>query len=156
MRQDPESTPPLSYALTRLSRQIGRNLAELPTSDLSGPHLIALVTLRHESGLSNAQLARRCFVTPQSMNEVVLELERRKLLTREPDPSNHRILRAQLTPSGKKVIDAWEERIAELEQRLLKGFSEQEGRRFRRSVARAARNLGVPPGETRGPGSTEA
>ena len=156
MRQDPESTPPLSYTLTRLSRQIGRNLAELPAYDLSGPQVTALVTLHHEPGLSNAQLARRCFVTPQSMNEVVIELERRKLLAREPDPSNHRILRAQLTRSGKKVIDAWEARTAELEQRLLGGFSEQEARRFRRSVARAARNLGVPLGETRGPGSTEA
>jgi len=148
--REPESTPPLSYALTRLSRQIGRNLADLRAYDLSGPHVIALVTLHHESGLSNAQLARRCFVTPQSMNEVVLELERRELLTREPDPSNQRILRAHLTRSGQKVIDAWEARIAELEQRLLEGFSEQEARRFRRSVARAARNLGLPPGDTPG------
>lgn len=153
MPREPESAPPLSYALTRLSRQIGRNLSDLRAYDLSGPHVIALVTLHHESGLSNAQLARRCFVTPQSMNEVVLELERRKLLTRAPDPSNQRILRAQLTQSGKKVIDAWEARIAELEQRLLYGFSEQEARRFRRSVARAARNLGLPPGESNNSGS---
>lgn len=135
-------TPPLSYALTRLSRQIGRSLSDLRAHDLSGPHVIALVTLQQESGLSNAQLARRCFVSPQSMNEVVLELERRKLLTREPDPNNQRILRAQLTRSGRKVIDAWETRIAKLEERLLDGFSEQEARRFRRSVARAERNLG--------------
>jgi DNA-binding MarR family transcriptional regulator len=154
--REPESTPPLSYALTRLSRQIGRNLSDLRAYDLSGPHVIALVTLHHESGLSNAQLARRCFVTPQSMNEVVLELERRNLLTREPDPSNQRILRARLTRSGQKVIDEWERRIAELEERLLDGFSEQETRRFRRSVARAARNLGLPPGDSPSAGARQA
>jgi DNA-binding MarR family transcriptional regulator len=135
-------TPPLSYALTRLSRQIGRSLSEQRAHNLSGPHVIALVTLQQESGLSNAQLARRCFVSPQSMNEVVLELERRKLLTREPDPSNQRILRAQLTRSGRKMIDALEASNAKLEEILLDGFSEQEARRFRRSVARAERNLG--------------
>ncbi|HEX4012184.1 MAG TPA: MarR family transcriptional regulator [Solirubrobacteraceae bacterium] len=145
--------PPLSYTLTRLARQIGRNLSDLRAYDLSGPHVIALVTLHHEPGLSSAQLARRCLVTPQSMNEVVLELERRKLLTREPDPTNQRILRAQLTPAAGKVIDAWEQRIAELERRLLEGFSEQEERRFRRAVARGAQNLGLPPAS---PGSSAA
>jgi DNA-binding MarR family transcriptional regulator len=146
-------TPPLSYTLTRLSRQIGRNLSDLRTYDLSGPHVIALVTLHHEPGLSSAQLARRCLVTPQSMNEVVLELERRKLLTREPDPTNQRILRAQLTPAAGKVIEEWEQRIVELERRLLEGFSEQEERRFRRAVARGAQNLGLPPA---GPSNSRA
>jgi DNA-binding MarR family transcriptional regulator len=140
-----ESTPPISYALTRLSRQIGRSLSDLRAYELSGPHVVALMTLAHESGLSNAQLARRCFVTPQSMNEVVLELERRKLLTREPDSANQRILRAHLTPSGQKVIDDWEERIAALEETLFQGFSEQEVRRFRRAIARCTHNMGLPP-----------
>jgi DNA-binding MarR family transcriptional regulator len=86
------------------------------------------------------------------MNEVVLELERRKLLTREPDSANQRILRAHLTPSGQKVIDQWEERIAALEETLLEGFSEQEARRFRRAVARCTHNMGLPPNDA--PNST--
>lgn len=143
-----ESLPPISYALTRLSRSIGRSLSDLRAYELSGPHVIALMTLAHESGLSNAQLARRCFVTPQSMNEVVLELERRKLLTREPDSNNQRILRAHLTRSGQKVIDDWEVRIASLEETLFAGFSEQEVRRFRRAIARCTHNMGLPPGDT--------
>jgi DNA-binding MarR family transcriptional regulator len=137
-------SPPLSYALTRLARQIGRNLGDLRTLELSGPHVIALLTLHHESGLSNAQLARRCLVTPQSMNEVVLELERRELLTRERDPSNQRILRAQLTASGQAMSHELEERIAALEEKLLDGFSEPEARRFRQAVARCVGNLGLP------------
>lgn len=114
------------------------------------------MTLAHESGLSNAQLARRCFVTPQSMNEVVLELERRKLLTREPDSANQRILRAHLTVSGQKVIDDWEERIAALEKTLFDGFSEQELRRFRRAIARCTQNMGLPPSESGNAGSRHA
>ena len=89
--------------------------------------MIALMTLAHESGLSNAQLARRCFVTPQSMNEVVLELERRELLTREPDSANQRILRAHLTASGQKVIDEWEKRIDALEEDPVRGIQRAGG-----------------------------
>lgn len=112
--------------------------------ELTGPELIALITLEHEPGLSNAQLARRCFVSAQSMSEVVLDLERRKLLARDPDPLNQRIRRAHLTPAGRKLIRSTEERIQELERQLLDGFSHQEEQRFRRSVALAARNLGLP------------
>jgi DNA-binding MarR family transcriptional regulator len=136
--------PPLSYAITRLARQIRRKLSDLQVHDLTGPDVIAMLTLDHESGLSNAELARRCFVTPQSMNEVVLELERRELLTRAPDPSNQRILRAELTPAGKELLKSWEGRINALEDALLEGFSEAEARRLRKSIEHAAKNLGLP------------
>lgn len=148
--------PPLSYALTRLARQISRSLADLRIPELSGPHVIALMALHHEPGLSNAELARRSFVTPQSMNEVVLELERMELLDREPDPSNQRILRAHLTPGGEKAISALEKRIEALERTMLEGFSEPEARRLRRAVARCAHNLGLPPGSTSHPGSRQS
>lgn len=138
------SGPPLSYILTRLARQIRRKLADLEVHDLAGPDVIAMLTLDHEAGLSNAELARRCFVTPQSMNEVVLELERRALLMREPDPANQRILRAQLTAEGKRLLKSWEHRINALEAALLAGFTAAESERFRRAVARAATNLGLP------------
>jgi DNA-binding MarR family transcriptional regulator len=140
--------PPLSYAITRLARQIRRKLSDLEALDLSGPDVIAMLTLDHESGLSNAELARRCFMQPQSMNEVVLELERRELLTREPDPSNQRILRAELTPAGKELLASWEGRINALEEAMLGGFTEAEARRFRKSIHRAAKNLGLPGNQT--------
>jgi DNA-binding MarR family transcriptional regulator len=139
--------PPLSYALTRLARQISRSLADVQIEDLTGPQLVALLTLEHEPGLSNAQLARRCFVSAQAMSEVVLDLERRRLLTREPDPLNQRIRRAHVTPAGRKLIRATEKRILALENQLLDGFSSRDEQRFRRSVAQAARNLGLPSAE---------
>ena len=41
-----------------------------------------LTALEEEPGLSNADLARRAFVTPQSMHAVLQELESRQLLVR--------------------------------------------------------------------------
>ncbi len=136
--------PPLSYALTRLARQISRGLSDVHVLDLSGPQVVALLALHEEPGLSNAQLARRSFVTPQAMNEVVLDLERRGLVTRKADPSNQRIRRAHLTADGRKAIRSVEKRIAQLESRLLEGFSDSEAQRFRRSIGKAGRNMGLP------------
>jgi DNA-binding MarR family transcriptional regulator len=138
--------PPLSYALTRLARQVSRALADVHIPELSGPEVVALLTLKREPGLSGAQLARRCFVTAQAMSEVVLDLERRGLLHRAPDPRNQRILRARLTPAGRRIIGTVERRIADVEAQLLEGFTPQEAQTFRSGVVRAARNLGLPPG----------
>ena len=130
---------PLSYLLSRLARQVRRGIVDMDVPGLSGPAVIALVALSHEPGLSNAQLARRCFVTAQAMGEVVLDLESRGLLAREPDKSNMRILRANPTRSGRKVIRTIEKRITELESRLFDGFTDRElansGRQSRRLAA---------------------
>ena len=55
-----------------------------------------LTTLDEEPGLSNADLARRAFVTPQTMNQVLRELEQKGWVTRHPHPGHARILQADL------------------------------------------------------------
>ena len=87
---------------------------------LSGPHNLTvtqfavLTALEEEPGLSNADLARRAFVTPQSMHVVLQELESRQLLVRRAHPQHHRVLQAELTEGGRRTlqeaadaIDAW-------------------------------------------------
>jgi DNA-binding MarR family transcriptional regulator len=139
---------PLSYLLSRLARQISRGLADVHVGDLSGPAVVALVTLKREPGLSNAQLARRCFVSAQAMSEVVLDLERRGYLLRAADPLNLRILRARLTPSGRRTILATEQRIRELEERLFEGFSTEEVAELRTSIEKAAKNMDIANAES--------
>jgi DNA-binding MarR family transcriptional regulator len=141
---DDLETPPLSYALTRLARQLSKSMADVRIEELTGAQLIALLTLEQEPGLSNAQLARRCFVSPQAMSAVVLDLEYRGYLTRDPNPSNQRILRAHVTAAGIALIQTAEARIRDLERQLVKGFTVKEARQFRAAVARAAQNLGLP------------
>ena len=43
----------------------------LATVDLTTPQYAALSELSKEQGLSNAELARRCFVTPQTMHQIL-------------------------------------------------------------------------------------
>lgn len=51
-----------------------------------------MCTLEAEPGLSNARLARAAFVTAQTMQAVLANLEREGIVEREADPRNARIL----------------------------------------------------------------
>ncbi|MCB0010217.1 MAG: MarR family transcriptional regulator, partial [Anaerolineales bacterium] len=53
---------------------------------LTLPQYIALVHIQNEAGISNAELARRAFVTPQTMHRVVTGLAERGLLAIESHP----------------------------------------------------------------------
>ena len=63
-----------------------------------------LTALDEEPGLSNADLARRAFVTPQTMNQVLHELEQRHWVIRHPHPGHGRILQTDLTPAGRSTL----------------------------------------------------
>ncbi len=64
---------------------------------LTTPQYAVLCAVEAEAGLSNARLARAAFVTAQTMQGVLVNLERDGLLERRPDPAHGRILRSELT-----------------------------------------------------------
>jgi DNA-binding MarR family transcriptional regulator len=78
-----------------------------------------LTALSDEPGLSNAELARRAFITPQSMNETLRELEQRILVTRSRHPTHGRILQIELTEEGRTTLQACEATVTVIEQRML-------------------------------------
>ncbi len=84
-----------------LRRRIGE---VLEPHGLTVSQYTALSVMRSRAGLSNAQLARRVLITPQSMNEVVAQLAERKLIQRRPDPAHGRAIRTDLTPRGEHVL----------------------------------------------------
>ena len=91
-------SPHISYVIARLERAVRKEIGRLVgPRGLSVAQYTTLSILRSRSGLSNAQLARRLWVTPQSMNEVISALERAGLIERVPDAANRRILRTALT-----------------------------------------------------------
>src|SRR3954447_7802014 len=110
----------LSYVIARLDRAVRRGIEDvLEPFDLSVPEFTVLSVLTRRTGLSNAQLARRAYITPQSMNEVVLRLERKGLLQRRPDPAHRRILRATVTPAGRALVGRCETAVGAMEDRML-------------------------------------
>jgi DNA-binding MarR family transcriptional regulator len=78
-----------------------------------------LTALDEEPGLSNAGLARRAFVTPQTMNEVLRELEQKGWVARHPHPGHARILQADLTPAGRTALGACHRAANAIEEQML-------------------------------------
>ena len=122
--QRPE--PSLVYVIGRVSQGIRRELRErLSSCGLSVADVTTLSVLRGRACLSNAQLARRALITPQSMIEVLGSLEQRGLVRRRADPANARIMRAELTAAGRRVLARADALIAALEDELLAGVAPQ-------------------------------
>lgn len=63
-----------------------------------------LQTLGHDDGLTQRQVAERCFVTAATVTGIVDTLERDGLVERERDPGDRRLVRLRLTAEGRKRL----------------------------------------------------
>lgn len=97
----------------------------------------ALSILERREGLSSAQLARRHFVTPQAMNQMVASMERDGLIERRPDAANRKILRAWLTEHGQRVLRSCHSLVDDLEDRMLAALTPEQAAVFRLALERA-------------------
>ena len=92
------------------------------------PQYAAMSVLAERPGLSNAQLARRSFLTPQTMNQILGRLEALGLIERRPHPEHGRVLQAYLTRGGERLRDECDRAVAAVEKRMVSGLSEEEQR----------------------------
>jgi DNA-binding MarR family transcriptional regulator len=114
------SQPRVSYVVARLDRALRREIDEVVRPhDLTLARYTALSVIARRDGLSNAQLARRSYITPQSMSQVIGALERDGLIERQPDRSHRKILRATLTGKGRRVLAACDRAVDALEREML-------------------------------------
>jgi len=134
--------PRISYAVGRLERVLRRRIvAALEPDGLPLPAYTTLSVLRAENGLSNAQLARRSYMTPQSMSEVIEALESKGLIERTQHPNHRRVLPARLTPTGRKVLEACEEAVGAMEEEMLRDLGPEERDTFRHGLISSVRAL---------------
>ena len=114
----------VSYLVGRLDRLLRRRLGRvLAEHGLSLPEYTTLSVLAARSGLSNAQLARRSLITPQSANEVLAGLEERRLLRRVADPEHGRVRRAELTATGRRLLARADASVDLVEREMLAGLT---------------------------------
>jgi DNA-binding MarR family transcriptional regulator len=86
--------------------------------------------------LSSAQLSRRFSMTPQSMNELVQVLQRKKLLKKTVDPAHRRILRISLTAKGKQLLANCNTDLDVMEEALLKELTAAETNSIRNVIGK--------------------
>src|SRR5499427_9802520 len=103
------------------------------------PQYAALTFLEESPGLSSAQLARKAFVTPQTMNRIVANLEAAGLIERDPHPQLGRVLQATLSRRGQKLLAESQRRIAEVEARMVRDLGPAEQRQLANLLERCTR-----------------
>ncbi|MBP2708399.1 MarR family transcriptional regulator [Microbispora sp. RL4-1S] len=110
----------MSYLVFRLERRIRAHLDDaLARHGVTTTEYMALSELRTRDGVSSAELARIAFVTPQAMNLVIRDLERRRLIRRDPHPDGGRVLCARLTPEGVSVLEKCDGSLDDIESGML-------------------------------------
>jgi DNA-binding MarR family transcriptional regulator len=97
--------------------------------------------LEDAGALSNAELARRCYVTPQTMNQLVASLEARGLIKRSAHPSHGRILPTSLTQQGRQFVAQAHERVGAVEARMTAELSQDERHQLTRLLNACATAL---------------
>jgi DNA-binding MarR family transcriptional regulator len=102
----------------------------------------ALTVLEVSGPLSSAQLARRSFLRPQTMHEMVLALEKRGLIERTPKPDNKRVLLAVLTGTGRALLADCAPAVGEVERELLADLSPGQRATFRDGLQHGVLALG--------------
>lgn len=106
----------LGYALKRAQQALRGHLdTELRNIGLTTPQYSVLAGLEFSEGLSSAELARRAFVTPQTMQSIIATLERDGLIKRTAHPVHGRVLTAELTPGGRSALRAAHQIVADAE-----------------------------------------
>ena len=146
-------SPHISYVIARLERALRKEIGRLVgPRGLSVAQYTTLSILRSRSGLSNAQLARRLWVTPQSMNEVISALERAGLIERVPDVANRRILRTALTPTGRTTLEACDADILAMEQAMLTAVPGEDHDHLVATLENCVSRIGVMSDERRADG----
>ncbi|MBM3610705.1 MAG: MarR family transcriptional regulator [Alphaproteobacteria bacterium] len=115
----------LGYKLKKTQHALRLHMDEaLRALDLTTPQYAVLAQLELKPGISNAALARSSFITAQTMHGIVSNLEKRQLVQRKSDASHGRILCAELTDQGHKVVKQAHDMIRVVESRMLATVSE--------------------------------
>jgi DNA-binding MarR family transcriptional regulator len=135
----------LSYLIKRLEMAERARLEEvLRPLGVTLHQYTVLSILERREGLSSAQLARRHYVTPQAMHQLIASMERDQLIERRSDPTNRRILRAWLTERGAEVLRSCHRVVDGLEGRMLSALTSDEAVMFGRMLERCLVALTEP------------
>jgi DNA-binding MarR family transcriptional regulator len=126
--------------VSRLARRLDQaRAATFAAHDLDGWEFDVLSALRRSGKpyqLSPGALVQQTLVTSGTMTNRVDRLERRGLAERGPDPSDRRGVLVQLTPAGRRAVDAAMADLLGREHELLDDLPVRERDRLARSLRR--------------------
>lgn len=121
---------------------IARKTEVLREFGLTVPQYSVLLLLSVSDGMSAAQLARECMVTPQTMATVLTNLEKADLVYREPSELHQKVVVNRATRAGRAIAKKADKAALRVEGSLSGEFTPEELARFEEYLERAIAVLG--------------
>jgi DNA-binding MarR family transcriptional regulator len=140
--QLPESERSVGYLVKRVQQGLRRRCdAALKPTGLSMAQYAALRALAEHPDASAAELARLCFVTRQSLQDVLTGLRTAGLVETVDAPPRGRSRSLSLTRLGSRQLSAAHDAVFAAQATMLQGISAREQRSAADVLARCAQNL---------------
>ncbi|SFA99035.1 transcriptional regulator, MarR family [Collimonas sp. OK607] len=134
----------LAYLVGRLDHVLNKRLRDsLAPTGLTVTQYTALSVFRKLGSLSNAQLAERTMISPQSANEMVKAMEAKGWIERKPDPSHGRIIQISLTGEGQAILQECDAKVREVEQLMFPDLLDEERAQLHAQLRAAVRALSL-------------
>jgi len=149
--REPDCTRPqhrIGHLLKNLHlsvRQAVEEALRVQRIDMSLPHFVALLTLESEPGIPGAELARRGFVTAQTMNTILRRLEREGDIEREPHPQRSRADSWFLTRTGQARLKRARVIVEAVWVRMLSALRPAEIKQMQDMLERCIRGMDELP-----------
>ncbi|RFP20431.1 MarR family transcriptional regulator [Duganella sp. BJB488] len=119
----------IGYNLKITQHRLRQRLdAELARVGITAPQNAVLLAIAGNPRISNADLARSAFVTPQTMQGILVNLERGGLIVRSPHPEHGRVIMTELTKAGQKAVADGAKAADAVERQMLSRLSTDEAR----------------------------
>jgi DNA-binding MarR family transcriptional regulator len=125
-----------AQAAARLTLE--RALSEL---NVTPPQFAVLTMLKAYPGLSGADLARVALLTPQTVGQIIRNLERAGAIRKTAHPVHGRVLQWSLTRRGTTLLARCRRHVMALERRLAAGLSPRTEVTVRRWLAAVAAEM---------------
>ncbi len=140
----------VGYELKRVHHGLRSRMdGELRGLGLTTPQYAAMSVLKDFPGISGAELARRSFVTAQTMNQILANLEKRNLVEKCPHPEHGRVLQAYLTEQGEALTVNAHREVEGIEERMLERLGEEEREKLLETLRGCADSLAPEGGRAR-------
>jgi DNA-binding MarR family transcriptional regulator len=123
----------LGHMVKSLEQELsGAKDAALRPMGLTVPQYQALLVIADTPGISGAELARRCLVTPQTMTTVLGNLTVKGLIERRTVPGQGRAMETTITAAGKRLLGRADKKILEVEELLNAQLSKADQQSLRK------------------------
>lgn len=118
---------------------------ELRPLDLTVSQYACLESLRRSPGITSSELARRAFVSRQSMNVLLHSLSERGLVSRADTPGPRKQIAAELTDSALPLLQSAQEGVDRVVVTMTRGMDAATLATLRDGLAALRTNLASPP-----------